>query len=422
LPPLVGYTFVGNEFSEEKYVVGIDGVITLLDREVFNPYKFLGPSRLKNFKHGLIDFLPAIDFGFFDDEKDLGFEEIAFVDPLNPTLYIRVRTIEGNVYYLKYPPLTECNRKEFYESLLRLHEHWRKFFDKGMKVSVPDDILLSVSKLSIIRALITYQGLHPKYGVKRYAETIHDGFPLTTISLVNCLLEWGFFNEAKEKLIYYIDNFIRENGTFDYYGPALSEYGQLLALIVKFVRYTNEWEVLEITFDKVSRIVNYVLSLVKESKGERPYGLVLGPAEADTRPSHIKYFFSNNLWLCRELLELGKLLLDSENEAFKEYGGSILEECELFLENVIDAIKSCFDEKNKFLPPALEVRPFKTMAQDDFASYTNYCYWPEILSSDLLDEEMINAIVDYREIHGGEILGMTRFMWLVSFTIIVNLG
>ena len=50
------------------------------------------------------------------------------------------------------------------------------------------------------------------------------------------------------------------------------------------------------------------------------------------------------------------------------------------------------------------------MTQDDFASYTNYRYWPEMLSSGLLNEEMIKAIVDYRETHGGEILGMTRFM------------
>ena len=43
------------------------------------------------------------------------------------------------------------------------------------------------------------------------------------------------------------------------------------------------------------------------------------------------------------------------------------------------------------------------------ASYTNYRYWPELLSSGLLPAEMANRIVEARLSGGGQFCGMTRF-------------
>ncbi len=43
------------------------------------------------------------------------------------------------------------------------------------------------------------------------------------------------------------------------------------------------------------------------------------------------------------------------------------------------------------------------------ASYTNYRYWPELLSSGLLPAEMARRIVDARLSGGGQFCGMTRF-------------
>jgi hypothetical protein len=47
------------------------------------------------------------------------------------------------------------------------------------------------------------------------------------------------------------------------------------------------------------------------------------------------------------------------------------------------------------------------------ASYTNYRYWPELLSSDILSPDMANRLVDTRLHKGGQFCGMTRFAdWL----------
>ena len=72
------------------------------------------------------------------------------------------------------------------------------------------------------------------------------------------------------------------------------------------------------------------------------------------------------------------------------------------------------DPADWWLPPKLEPleRPaFVTATRD--SSYTNYRYWPELLSSGLLPPEQATRIVEARLNAGGQFCGMTRFcQWL----------
>ena len=56
----------------------------------------------------------------------------------------------------------------------------------------------------------------------------HDGFPPTIIAAVDALSAWGMNRRAAQLFRYWLANFVRENGTIKYYGPSISEYGQLL--------------------------------------------------------------------------------------------------------------------------------------------------------------------------------------------------
>jgi hypothetical protein len=49
------------------------------------------------------------------------------------------------------------------------------------------------------------------------------------------------------------------------------------------------------------------------------------------------------------------------------------------------------------------------LTQTRESSYTNYRYWPELLSSGLLPSDMANRIVEARLSAGGQFCGMTRF-------------
>jgi hypothetical protein len=69
------------------------------------------------------------------------------------------------------------------------------------------------------------------------------------------------------------------------------------------------------------------------------------------------------------------------------------------------------DPADWWLPPRLEPvkRPERLTGAWDIASYTNYRYWPELLSSGLLPGTMADRLVEARLTAGGQFCGMTRF-------------
>ena len=69
------------------------------------------------------------------------------------------------------------------------------------------------------------------------------------------------------------------------------------------------------------------------------------------------------------------------------------------------------DPADWWLPPQVEPlpRPRRLTGAWDYASYTNYRYWPELLSSGLLPRDMANRVVAARLSAGGQFCGMTRF-------------
>ncbi len=54
-------------------------------------------------------------------------------------------------------------------------------------------------------------------------------------------------------------------------------------------------------------------------------------------------------------------------------------------------------------------RPRSLSGASDVATYTNYRYWPELLSSGLLPNRMANRVVEARLAADGQFCGMTRF-------------
>jgi hypothetical protein len=54
-------------------------------------------------------------------------------------------------------------------------------------------------------------------------------------------------------------------------------------------------------------------------------------------------------------------------------------------------------------------RPQRLTGSWDIASYSNYRYWPELLSSEVLPAELASRMVKSRLTAGGQFCGMTRF-------------
>jgi hypothetical protein len=339
------------------------------------------------------------------------------------TVHVRVRRSDGQTAFYRLAPLEKLSDgKAFYSALVDLQQSWQQFFAGGMQLETVDRRAADACRAAICRAMCGCVGLHPKYGMGAYwgVSDQHDGFPPTTLSLCTCLLDWGFAEEAGRRLGYYLDRFVRPDGTLKYYGPAVAEYGELLDLAAAYVRRTGDGRWFDEHRPAIVRIVDYLLRLRTQSKQSQPrdavsYGLLHGGAEADTH-EQLAYYLSNSVWCWRGWSEIGNLLakLGSErgDAALAARGRELLAESQALRDDVRRAVdRSIIPSANgDFVPPIAGFRkPFATMTQDQLASYTNYRYWLETLSARCLAPEKEQAIIAFRLTHGGELLGMTRF-------------
>lgn len=430
LPDITGYTFLGIPERVDKIAVEPDGVMGVLggygpkriEHPVFDPQSHVRGLSASQVHRGLLGgYRPAIDYGFFDEEKGQGWEQMALCAAVGgeekPGKLLVALKVTGPWQFFSLEPVEPLpNGARFFKALLNLHTHWQRFFEDGVKVRLPEPRLEDACRAAIARARITYNGLRPKYGVGVYANPVHDGFPPTTLAMVAACLEWGLFDVARDCLDYYLKSFVKPDGTFDYYGPAVSEYGMMLERAVRFVRYTGDKEWLDRNFEPLKRIADLLLRLRRESlqktaEGALTRGLLFGSPEADTH-KEVNYYYSGSVWAWRGLLGFGRLLGEQENESRKALGHELLSECPPLRQDILRSMeRSLLEGHPKFLPPYPGIeKPFPTMTCDTLASYTNYRYWLEMLSADSLPEPLAHALLDYRREKGGEFFGTTRFM------------
>jgi len=406
LPPLRGYTFLGTEASADKPIVSFGGAI----EDWFDPAAHVPWIKqavaMGDFAVELVDgYLPALKYVYRRARSKETCEMIAFAADHEPSgaicVYLRLTEADnGKPHRIRHFSLRDeakIGGRRFDDKLSNLRSRWQRFFSEVAVPTTDDLTMLNACKASIIRALITFTGRHPHYGVRRYGEVIHDGFPPTIISLVNCLIDWGHAALARDYLLYYFDRFVTDGGRFDYYGASLAEYGQMLSLARK-VAGANSGGWLDAIRPKLEAVRGWLWC---EHSGSRT-GLIAGVPEADTR-DEVDIYFHNNAWCWRGLRDIAAVL-PREGERAR---------CDAYRANIIQAIGQATDNDSDppFIPPvARRMKPFETMTQDRLASYTNYRYWPELLSSGILSREQALAVVSYRVTHGGEANGMTRFL------------
>ena len=163
---------------------------------------------------------------------------------------------------------------------------------------------LSVPKTALAYIDATFQGDHPKYGVGTYANQVHDGFPPTIIAAVDALSTWGVNRRAGQLFRFWLGRFVKEDGRINYYGPSLSEYGQLLhtvCLAGKRAGPSGWWEE---SFKPLNRLAEYLLRLRQAALKDG--GLIPGVPEADTRKDTARYFH-NNAWVAKGLRRWAEL-------------------------------------------------------------------------------------------------------------------
>ncbi len=435
LPDLTSYTFLSTESSPKIIAVAADGSLgslparygwKQLENVIFDPTEHLPDHWPTDAKRGIAGgYLPVVDYGFFDNETKFGWEEMTFSTESNDSttldtlIYLRTVDQDGNAerMYLcagaETKPITSAT---FFGGLLQLKRHWEVVVGQTMEVQLPEPRIADACRASLVRAFITYEGNAPRYGVGHYAAERHATFPPTTLSMVSACIEWGPLDRAQRYLDYYFDHVVRPDGTFDYYGPAVSEYGQMLDVVAQYVRRSGQDEWFEVRLPQIESIIDHLLALRRRSEEELSeddvrHGLISGSPEADTR-KEVDYYYSGNIWTWRGWKEVGQLLAESENDQMIRRGQQLLAECKTYRADIEASIEksTCRDTQPVFVPPVAGFdKPFERMTQDRFASYTNYRYWIEMLSAGFLRPDWHDAIIEYRKAHGGELFGTTRF-------------
>jgi hypothetical protein len=256
--------------------------------------------------------------------------------------------------------------------------------------------------------------------VKGYAAERHAPFTPTIVAAVDALSVWGMHTRAAQLFRYWLVNFVRQDGTIDYYGPALSEYGQLLhmaALLHERAGGEGWWDE---SRGALQRAAGHIVELCLEAdKGEE---LVPGVPEADISsgeplhtydPTHSEAnrYFHNNAWLARGLARwdtlTGRTGIPPTHAGTPDIAGI----ADRLSKRTLAAIRETWpdDPADWWLSPQVEQCPRPaSLHADSLASYTNYRYWPELLSSGILPADMANRLVESRIAHGGQFCGMTR--------------
>jgi len=421
LPELVGYTPVSSPDGEQKLVIDEVGRIGLMtggygqervQHLLFDPAEYVGELVPTAGRRGLLGgHLPAVHYALWDAEAEKGWEEIAFTPPgqPGPTFVALIRNGNWEFFQLE-PDCTRTDAQTFFEALAGFCGYWQQELDPQLRADLPEPRLVDASLAALARSFTTFAGDRSKYGLGGYARDVHDGFPPTILWMVNACLEWGLFKKARAYLTYYFDHFLRDDGTFAYYGPAVSEYGQMLDCVVRYVRYTEDRDWLVVHRAKVEAIAGHLVRLRRESLAQPAdavtRGLLYGSPEADTH-EQTEYYFSGTAWACRGLLELSRLDrqlgLPRGDEFEREAGG-------LRADLNRAARASLVPGDPPFLPPYPGITTsFPTMTAHQLASYTNYRYWLELLSAEVLDEDLEQAVFEYRRHKGGELSATTRF-------------
>ena len=258
----------------------------------------------------------------------------------------------------------------------------------------------------------TFQGDHPKYGIRCYGQTRHDGFPPTIIATVDALSAWGLGARAAQLFRYWLHRFVRADGSIDYYGTSVAEYGQLLhtaALLYERHGPKGWWQEAS---GATERMAERLLRLHASARSQSV--LISGSPEADER-DRVGSYFHNNAWTAKGLRRWAALCEQAGHGAATP-SQAVLAAAEERAADTFAAICRTWpaDPADWWLPPQTEsVERPGSLTATRLASYTNYRYWPELLASGLLPDDMANRLVDARLSAGGQFCGMTRFAdWL----------
>ncbi len=334
----------------------------------------------------------------------------------------------------------------FYDCVLNVLDYFETFETANSKAVLPVKEL----ERSYIGTMFTLEGLfcgeRMRYGHRIYGATYHDFFPPNFITALWAYSVNGQTLKAGRLAQYVLATAVDRRGRVLYrqgdgqnYGFSASEIGQFLWILSRYEGIFEPVGCVRPYADKIMAMGNFLLSRICASDEYPDISVIRTCAEADTN-ERVHDYLENTLWGIRGLEAVCRLgdVYGADTEAYSAAAkrlradmkklANITEEDSKFgklipfrlgypalpltLSRCRDTAYAVSDEEYRDYIKSTHVRSDSVAASEQELvenCYANYRYYPEMLSSALLDEQYEDSFIRMREELGGELLGMIRW-------------
>lgn len=483
LAPQRDYASIGAIKPYQKYSVSPDGRIKIADSDIYTtdtvatdvgpgvlvwdprlalPPGTWPPTNFTFLKSALVgSHLRVVAVTAFEPSTGTGFEQVAFAPASEPaaSVYIRLRAVgqgqEAPPFKYSYYNVSVTTRHQpqaldpavFFQALLQEQQLWNATLSLSTAYTLPGQEGARQTDMAhgaLIASLSLFVDLQPNYGdgADYWSPQVERGgsLPFQEIAVVQNLLDVGLIDMAADRLGWWMDAYITAEGAISTgswelscpfgFADGFSDLGEMMDIIARTAiaqlgyNPTNGTAWLAAHIDQAVRLTNYSYGLRLAAKanastqGTPAEGLVWGPPEHDTchQPG---YYYHNNAWFIRGLLEMGKLLRDvcpSLCPAHASMATPLLLEALIFEEDFLASIQqtATFDKVSGdliFIPPVAVVgmAPFHSMIESTLAEYSNFRYFSELLGADVLPLQWSVGLQTFRENTFGTVSGITRW-------------
>lgn len=435
------HTFVGSPLSDDVVPVYYDPrrATSRVSPLVVAP-EALGAVERQEIGEGLVGgWLPVVRLVYPGDDGSR-WEQVMFATahaprPRSQPVWYRFLRVgaDGSVLacryvdtYLPYPEGDEPPAAAFYEALDTVAEFWEERLAGGMRVDLPEPELADLVRHSFAREMITRFGDQPRYGVvdRVYGAPEHDGFQDVLTSAMAAYLAWGRPDVAGRYADQYLTEMVRPDGSLEYRGPEIGQYGVMLSLLAEHAAHTGDAALLRRHREKVRAVVGLLLrrreAALRLPADHPARGLPAGRHEADisfdtptlAHEDYERPYLSNAAGVWRGLRDLGQVWrqvgVRAGDARWEVEGESWRRTAEELHEDLVRAVDRSWLSRpeGRILPIVAGAdrchldAPYRSCPE----SFDDNRVWHELLGSGALPAEVVREVVE-----GGARRGDTAF-------------
>lgn len=426
-------TFLGTVACLDTLPVFPSGfTLTYHHGKEFGDLRHLAPKRHEGLTGGWMPcprkVMVAKDGGIYDVMLfgDVNASDRFIVQTWHRTVLVRDGRIVKIAYgrsYPAYPPARkDPTPDEFYSALLDFALYWQRHLASAIAFTLPDASWVDMSRHAFVKELMVRPGgTYPKYGAvdRAYYGSEYDGFQDVFTSSLYANLEWGRFAMAAAVFDNYFSDFVDDRGAINMRGPETAQYGMMLSLVARYLRYTGDTALVVKHRGKIEAIAGLLLALHDESlampASDVGHGLIHGWNESDACLSSTpevwwKPYFANSAFAARGLEDLSAawMSLYPQNSLLTaEWGRRAATLRAAVAERLRDNIRHDLNPPYIGPLPGAKLTFWESMSTEKPSpqQWAHRAY-SELLQADVLPPDLANTVIDCMRAYGATTAGV----------------